>query len=183
MLVGHSAGWAAVRAYEAETQDPRVVGLVLASGQIQPAAGGGDPQLVTQATEFVRDGRGDDLLRLPNRSFPSFISAATFLDDANTPREVGDFFGVRTANPAVTRVRTPILAFMGTRESDVGTEKDLQVLKSSISRQPSGPRSVNIAMIEKADHMYTGEEAQVADVISEWIGAVLSAPASGIAGR
>jgi hypothetical protein len=97
-----------------------------------------------------------------NRSFPSFVSAATFLDVANTPRELTDFFGVQTANPTVTRVRCPILAFFGTRESDVGTEADLQLLKSSIERQSSGPRRVNIVMIQNADHMYTGEEAQVA---------------------
>jgi hypothetical protein len=77
-----------------------------------------------------------------NRSFPSFVSAATFLDVANTPRELTDFFGVQTANPTVTRVRCPILAFFGTRESDVGTEADLQLLKSSIERQSSGPRRV-----------------------------------------
>src|SRR5580704_16269338 len=29
ILVGHSAGWAAVRSYQAEKQDPRVIGMVL----------------------------------------------------------------------------------------------------------------------------------------------------------
>ena len=175
VIVGHSAGWAAVRAYQAERQDPRVVGLVLASGQIRPAFGAADQELVAQATRFLQDGRGDDLLRLPNRSFPSFISAATFLDDFSTPPEIGDFFGVQTANAAVTRVRCPILAFFGTRESDVGTEEDLQLLKSSIERQQHGPRHVNTVMIQNADHMYTGEEAQVAGVISEWIASIVLA--------
>src|SRR6266851_1324618 len=39
VLVGHSAGWAAVTQYQAETQDPRVVGVVVASGTVQPGAG------------------------------------------------------------------------------------------------------------------------------------------------
>ena len=109
VLVGHSAGWAAVRAYQAERQDSRVVGLVLASGQIQPPQP--DQQLLKQAEEarqFIKDGRGDDLLRIPNRSFPSFISAATFDDDFGTPAELVDFFGVRAATPAITRVSCPI---------------------------------------------------------------------------
>ena len=179
VLVGHSAGWAAVRAYQAEKQDPRVVGLVLASGQVRPPSGGADQELVAEANRLVQDGRGDDLLRLPNRAFPSFISAATFLDDSSTPPDIGDFFGVQTANAAVTRVRCPILAFFGTRESDVGTEADLQLLKSSIERHHRGPQSVNTVMIQNADHMYTGEETQVAQVISEWIASVVLADSGG----
>ena len=36
VLVGHSAGWPAVAAYQAASRDPRVVGVVLASGPVQP---------------------------------------------------------------------------------------------------------------------------------------------------
>src|SRR5262249_49017923 len=43
VLVGHSAGWAAVRHYQAETQDPRVVGLVLASGAVRAETRQPDP--------------------------------------------------------------------------------------------------------------------------------------------
>ena len=107
------------------------------------------------------------MLRIPNRSFPSFVSAATFLDIHNTPPELKDFFGVQTPNPAVTRIRCPILAFFGTR-GDVGTEADLELLESSIQRQSSGPSRVNTAMIQNAEHMYAGEEAQVAQTIAKW---------------
>lgn len=173
VLVGHSAGWAAVRAYQAETRDPRTAGLVFASGQVQPPAGGPDQQLLeqlAQASQFVKEGRGDDLLRIPNRSFPSFISAATFFDDFNTPLEIADFFGVRVTNPAITKVSCPILAFFGTR-GDVGTESDLRLLKSAAERHS---RRVDTAMIAGADHMYTSEEARVSQVISDWIdGAVI----------
>jgi hypothetical protein len=173
VLAGHSAGWAAVRAYQAERQDPRVVGLVLASGAVRVDDAPADPELLAQATRLVADGRGDDLLRLPNRSFPSFVSAATFLDIANTPPELKDFFGVQTPNPGVTRVRCPILAFFGTREPDIGTEADLRLLESSTRRQPSGPSRVNTTMIRDADHMYAGEEAQVAQTIADWANTAL----------
>jgi hypothetical protein len=121
-----------------------------------------------EATRLVAEGRGDDLLRLPNRPFPSFISAATFLDDADTPAEYGDFFGEKTANPGVTRVRCPLLAFFGTRESEISTEADLELIKTCIRRLPSGPRSVETVMIRGADHMYSGEEEQVARTIATW---------------
>jgi hypothetical protein len=137
-----------------------------------------DPELLARATGLVADGRGEDLLRLPNRSFPSFVSAATFLDIHNTPPELVDFFGVQTPNPGVARIRCPILAFFGTR-GDVGTESDLEMLKSAIRRQASGPRRVDTVMIRGADHMYTGEEAQVAQTIAGWADSLLPPDSGG----
>lgn len=167
VLVGHSAGWSAVRRYQAQEQDERVVGVVLASGAVRADTRPTDPEQLAQATRMMAEGRGDDLVRDPKRSFPSFISAATFLDIANAPPEYRDFFGVQTPSPAVTRIRCPLLAFFGTR-GDVGGQADLDLLKSSIARQSSGPSRVDTVMIENADHMYTGEEAQVSEVIAKW---------------
>ena len=169
VLVGHSAGWAAVTQYQAEKQDRRVVGVVVASGSVHPGTGPTDPDQIAQATRMMADGRPDDLVRDPKRSFPSFISAATMLDIVNSPPELRDFFGTKTEtrNPGVTRIHCPLLAFFGTR-GDVGSQADLELLKSSIQRQSSGPSRVDTVMIEKADHMYTGEEAQVAQVIAKW---------------
>ena len=115
-------------------------------------------------------GEGDALIRDPKRDFPSYVSAATFLDIANAPAETKDFFGVQaqTPNPGVTHIRSPLLAFFGTA-GDVGNEEDLALLKSSIERQRSGPSRVDTVMIPNADHMYTGEEAQVARTIADWI--------------
>ena len=173
VLVGHSAGAAAVRIYQAETQDPRVVGVVLASGGIG-AAGPTDSDQLAQATRLMAQGEGEALVRDPKRSFPSYISAATLLDMANAPPEFKDFFGVQTTttNPAVTRIRCPLLAFYGTR-GDVGSAKELELLKSSIGRQSAGPRRVDTALIQHADHMYAGQEAQVADIITKWADTLL----------
>jgi hypothetical protein len=51
----------------------------------------------------------------------------------------------------------------------VGGESDLELLKSTLKRLPAGPSRVDTVMIRNADHMYTGEEAQVADTIATWI--------------
>jgi len=169
VLVGHSAGWATVRSYQAETQDHRVAGVVLASGQARRGSDDTDPGLVAQAAKLVADGRGEELLHLPNPSFPSYVSAATYLDVSKTRADMRDFFGEQTPNPGVTRIQCPILAFFGTRESDVGSEADLKVLKSSVERQARHPK-VTTAVIAGADHMYTGEEAQVAQTIAAWAG-------------
>jgi pimeloyl-ACP methyl ester carboxylesterase len=177
VLVGHSAGWAAVRRYQAEEHDGRVAGLVLASGAVRAETRPTDPEQLAQATRLMADGQGEDLVRDPKRSFPSFVSAATFLDIANTPPQFKDFFGVQTPNSAVTQIRCPLLAFFGTK-GDVGTEADLELLKSSIQRQSSGPSRVQTIMIQNADHMYAGEEAQVAQTIATWADTLVS-PESG----
>ncbi len=166
VLVGHSAGWAAVREYMAERQDPRVVGIVLASGTVDPQTGPIDRQQLAEARQMMAAGRPDDLVRLPNRPFPSFVSAATFLDIANEPPQLNDFFGMRSANAGVTRITCPLLAFYGTR-GDVGREGDLQRLRSALARLPHHP-ALETAIIRNGDHMYTGEEAQVAQTIASW---------------
>jgi pimeloyl-ACP methyl ester carboxylesterase len=167
ILVGHSDGWAAVRRYQWQTQDSRVAGLVLASGPIDPDIHTPDADQIAQARKMIAAGQPEDLVRDPKRSFPSFVSAATLLDIINTPAELQDFFGVRTANPGITRVHCPLLAFFGTN-GDVGDEKDLELLKASVKRQKSGPGSVETVLIEGADHMYAGEEDRVAQVIAKW---------------
>jgi hypothetical protein len=170
----HSAGWAAVRTYQANQQDRRVAGVVLASGAVRAETRPADPEQLAEATRLKAAGEGDALVRDPKRSFPSYVSAATFLDIANTPPEFKDFFGVHIPNPAVKRIHCPLLAFFGTR-ADVGNQTDLDLLKSCIQRQSSGPSRVDTVMILGGDHMYTGEEAQVAETIAKWADTLLPA--------
>ncbi len=168
VLAGHSAGWGAVRSYVDQVQDPRVVGLVLASGSVQPDLRTSDPDQRREAQQLMAAGEGDALIRDPKRNFPSYISAATFLDiDAFlTDSAARDFFGVRTTNAPITRVHVPLLAFFGTRD-DVGGQADLDTIVSVIGRLNGGPR-VTTALIDGADHMYTGQEEQVAKVVARW---------------
>jgi len=74
VLVGHSAGATAVRSYQAQTQDTRVVGVVLASGNVRADTRVPDPELLAQAKRMIADGRPEDLVQGP------FVSAATFVD-------------------------------------------------------------------------------------------------------
>lgn len=166
-LVGHSAGWASVGRYEADSKDQRVAGLVFASPSVGPSRVSDDPQLLAQAKKLVAEGAGDDLLRLPHRTFPSFVSAATHLDIITTPREYTDFFGTEISNPAITRVTCPVLAFFGSR-GDIGGEKELALLRSSVQRLSHGPRRVETAIILNGDHEYVGAEPQVAQTIARW---------------
>lgn len=168
VLVGHSAGAPAVQVYQAEKQDPRVAGLVIASGRVQPGTAVPDSGMMAEATRLVAADSGEKLLNYPNRPI-SFISAATFLELArNWPK---DFFGVKSADAPITRVRCPILAWFASKEPDVGTFADLQLLVATLKRLPSGtgPARVDVDTIQNADHMYDGEEEQVARKLAAWI--------------
>jgi pimeloyl-ACP methyl ester carboxylesterase len=167
ILVGHSAGAAAVREFQSEQQDNRVSGLVLASGSVDPAPPIDSSQYV-QAVPLVAAKNGEELIKDPKRSFPSYISAATLIDIADSPPAYKDFFGVQTLDAGINKIRCPILAFYGTHD-DIGNEKTLELLKTSIAKQPKRPLSVTTAMIKGADHMYMGQELQIVEVIAKWI--------------
>ncbi|HVX68010.1 MAG TPA: alpha/beta fold hydrolase [Bryobacteraceae bacterium] len=176
VLAGHSAGWASVGRYQADSGDKRVAGLVFASGEVVGNLQvSGDPNWTRQAQKLVDEGMGEDLLRIPNRPLPSFISAATELDMLHRPREYADFFGTQTPDPPVLRVRCPLLAFFGTKD-DVGGEKELLLLRSTVQRLSGGPRSLKTTMIAAGNHEYAGEEAQVARTIARWIEAEALTP-------
>ncbi len=171
ILVGHSAGCAAVRIYQAEKQDNRVIGLVFASGNVN-ADSPIDSSLVTKAIRFTSENKGDALVEDSTRSFPSYTSAATIMDIVNTPPEYKDFFGIHSVKAGIAKIKCPVLAFYGSN-GDIGNETDLELLKASIKKQSKGPSSVTTTMITGADHMYGGQEEQVAGVIAKWIENIL----------
>jgi pimeloyl-ACP methyl ester carboxylesterase len=120
VLVGHSAGWAAVRSYQANRRDQRVIGLVCASGTVQTGVAPPDSEKLAEAKRFMAVGENEALVRDPKRSFPSYISAATFMDMANEALSSRDFFGVHLPNQDVTKLRCPLLAFYGTWGTSAG---------------------------------------------------------------
>jgi pimeloyl-ACP methyl ester carboxylesterase len=174
VLVGHSAGATAVQLYQAQRQDDRVAGLVLASGRFRPSPEPVDSVRLKQAARLVADGRGEDAPQIPNASRPSVTSAATLLDLANMGRLLTDFFGVQASDAPATRIRCPILAWFGTREAEIGTAVDLELLESTLKRHSTGPSQVTTVMIQNADHMYAGAEARVAQTLAEWVDDVVS---------
>jgi pimeloyl-ACP methyl ester carboxylesterase len=164
VLVGHSAGGPAARGYLAQREDARVVGFVMASVGVDPSqAGVEDPERLKIARDMVANGRPADFL--PNLR----LSAATYVDYADTPPEMRDFYGAKTQNPAITRIRCPLLAWFGSKEPDIGTAADLQRLRELIGRHPQGPARVDTRIVEGADHFYAGQESQVAKMLVDWI--------------
>ncbi len=162
VLIGHSAGGPAVRRYMAERTDKRVVGWGQASVGLALWPPRADADRLKIATDMVAAGHGQDFL--PNLR----LSAGTFLDYAQTPDDIYDFFGIENANPAISRLRTPLLAFYGSK-GDVGSIADLDHMRALISKHTGGPTHIDTAIIQDGDHDYAGQEAQVALLLANWI--------------
>jgi len=163
VLIGHSAGGPAVRRYMAERTDKRVIGWGQASVGLALWPPRGDADRLKIATEMVAAGRGQDFL--PNLR----LSAGTFLDYEQTPDDIYDFYGVEDKKPAIARVRTPLLAFYGSK-GDVGSMADLDRMRELIARHSGGPTHMDSAIVQGADHDYSGQEVQVALLLANWIG-------------
>jgi dienelactone hydrolase len=93
------------------------------------------------------------------------LSAETYLSWRHSDF---DTYGVDRADPPISRVRCPILALYGTDEAWVGGAEDLELIR----RNATATARVDTQMIEGADHVYTGHEATVAQVIGAWLGTV-----------
>lgn len=51
----------------------------------------------------------------------------------------------------------------------MGGVRDLEILNAAQARLSNETPIIETALIHGADHMYTGEEAQVARVIDSWV--------------
>ena len=166
ILVGHSAGGTAARQYQFQRQDERVRGIVLASTGLHPPPRLPD-EVLRVASEMVSSGRGQDLL--PRDVFRGNVSAATVVDLDQMPNELRDFFGFETPSPAMVGIRCPILVWFGTEESGVGSAEDLVRLEEHVAELPGSPPPLETVILTGADHMYSGEESEVAATLDDWI--------------
>jgi alpha-beta hydrolase superfamily lysophospholipase len=134
---------------------------------IAPATDTGRPGGARSGSPGRSAGRrrsGQDLL--PWESSPAgggTWSAETYLNRVQTNLDV---YGFHTPEPAIGRVRCPVLAFYGTDEAWVGGAADLETIR----RNARSAARVQTAMIDGSDHVYTGCELAVAALIAGWVG-------------
>lgn len=164
VLLGHSAGVGRVSYYQAQRQDPRVVGVVLASSsdRLRPQ----DPARVSQAERLVAEGYGDAPLPLAEGR-PIFFALESAANVVHWESVVGPFVA-DGHTPWIASIRTPVLATLGTAEF----EPDLRgAVEDMRGRAVQTPR-FDIQVIEGADHAYTGRERELAEVVARWIEAL-----------
>ncbi len=157
VLAGHSSGAQRVVLYQAERQDERVVGVVLASPDLRGFMPPGELEV---AQHMVAEGRGMDVL--PAQPFaPWYRQSAQSVTSraAMLPHLLDSSDGV----PTIAAIRVPFLACFGARER--GAEDIL----ATITQQVHASAQVETHLIEDADHIYSGHETEVAAVIARWM--------------
>ncbi len=166
VLVGHSFGVFRVSYYQALRQDPRVVGLVLASGadRVQPQ----DPARVEQAQRKVTEGHGDALMPVA-AGRPLFFAMESATKVLHWERVVSPF-APQGHMPWIGDIHLPVLATLGTAE----LVPDLRGLVEEMRSRAVHTPQFDIQVIEGADHAYSGREREWADVVARWIEAQIA---------
>jgi alpha-beta hydrolase superfamily lysophospholipase len=147
VLVGHSSGAQRVVLYQAERQDARVRGMALASPDLQSFLPPGE---LEAAERLVAEGRGLEVV--PAQPYVPFY------------RQSGASITSRAA--VVARLQTldgaamgcPVLAVVGEREP--GSANVLELARQRLN--------CATAVIPEADHVYSGCEGQIANVLANW---------------
>ena len=165
VLAGHSYGAVKVTWYQGERQDPRVAGLISASGPVRPPwrrpeLGG---ETLALAERMVAEGRGLELLPFDSVGRPGSLSAQTVVDRA---RSLVDTYGMEREDSPLSKIRCPVLAILGTKERQIGAPEDLETLK----RNARASSRADTAPIEGANHLYHDREEAVAKAIYDWLG-------------
>jgi pimeloyl-ACP methyl ester carboxylesterase len=159
VLVGHSAGAQKVVLYQAERQDSRIVGVVLASPDLH---GFSPPGELEAAQRMVAEGQGMEVL--PAQPYAPWYrqSAQTVVSRANV---LSRLFTAEADASAIASLHAPLLVFFGARERVRDVDAELAAARHDAT---SAPR-VHTELIEDADHFYTGCEPDAARVIARWV--------------
>ena len=162
VVLGHSLGAVKALLYGSEPRDG-LAGLILASPPLRAFDRPPDAEPLARARRAVDEGRPQELIELANPLTFGRTSATTLLSRA----AVGDL------TSRLRSVRLPVLAIYGSEETDIGGQDDLDRMRQLVAGSFTG------ALIAGADHLYTGHEAQAAEIIAGWIGSTVTGPPSG----
>src|SRR4051812_41123315 len=152
VLAGHSYGAMKVTWYQGERQDPRLAGLISASGPVRPPSQ--RPELgeaLALAERMVAEGRGLELLPFGSLGRPGSLSAQTVADRGAS---LVDVYGLDGGDSPLGKVRCPFLAILGSEEPQIGAPADLATLQ----RNARSSARAETALIEGANHLYQGRE-------------------------
>jgi pimeloyl-ACP methyl ester carboxylesterase len=167
VLAGHSYGGMKVVWYQGTHTDPRLAGLISASGGMRPPSRRAElaEKPLSLARKMVAEGRGLELLPFETIGRPGqTLSAQTVVDRAES---IVDVYGLDGgADPPVSKIRCPLLAILGTAEPEIGSPADLETVK----RNARSSSHVETALIEGADHVYTTTAEDVARAIEGFLG-------------
>jgi pimeloyl-ACP methyl ester carboxylesterase len=167
IVIGHSNG--GMLAAHHVVRHPETPALVLLSAHCGGAdmlrrasmlgrfAGKHFDQFATRAAELVASGHGEQLMTMPGWYYVT--TAASFVDAlTNSPHLVQDAAGITC----------PVLFIRG-------SEEDRELYPAEAFAKAAAGR-VDVEIIDGCDHFYTGAEALVSSMITDWLATVISRP-------
>jgi pimeloyl-ACP methyl ester carboxylesterase len=162
VLIGHSLGVARITSYQALRQDPRVVGVVLASGTDHVTAV--DPARLELAERLVAQGQEDALLPVAE-GVPMGFAMESAAHVVHWERHAGRF-AADGHTPWIASIRVPVLATGGTADASFpDLRPGLEEMRARAVQTPQ----FDIHLFEGADHFYRGQERELADVVAHWL--------------
>jgi pimeloyl-ACP methyl ester carboxylesterase len=160
VLVGHSFGVACALAYQAQRQDPRVVGLLLLSGTDRVTAE--DPARLALAHALVAEGKGASLLPVTAGAPPFALESADHLLDWE---RTSSPYAAAGHLPWIADIRVPILATVGTLDYLPNLREAVEGMRARATQAPR----FDLQVIAGADHLYTDRDEEVARVALDWL--------------
>jgi len=166
VLIGHSLG--AIKAIYAQAQDkhPEVAAVIAASPPrlsyaafMNSSESSQFHESMSTAEQMVQEGRGEDLFTA-NFPFPLLIAASAYIDKYG-PAERYNLLNFAAELPC------PALFTYGSKELTHGGIAFAD-LPSILLELPNAERR-QVAVVEGADHLYTGVANQLASAIADWL--------------
>lgn len=163
VLVGHGFGGAKVVHFQAQRNRPEVAAIVLASSgaAVRDKFSEAEADL---AARMVAEGRGRDLMPwgTGGDTYTSTVSADWYV---SRERMHAELYGTESLPPAIARVRVPVAAWYGARESrknrDVAAFLDW--LEANAVQAPRFHRT----LVPGMGFFYRGHEPRVADLLCD----------------
>ena len=166
VLAGHGFGGSKIIYHLSEHHEPAVRGVILASSAsiVRDLV---KPEFHARAEAMVQEGRGMDLLPWGTRPgvVSSTVSAQVLVARERLHR---DLYGDGQRPPALTKIRVPVLAWYGEKESLLGRDTD-GLLQSTAQNLTASPL-VDTKVLPDTTYLYTGSEALIAREVLEWVG-------------
>ena len=166
LLVGHSLG--AIKAVYSQAYEPRaaIVGVIAASPprlsyQAFRSSLESGPffDSITTAERMVKEGRGEDFF-MAKFPFPLLISAASYIDKYGPAER----YNILTF---ASRLTCPALFTYGSKELE--TSIAFAGMPDALRSLPQPHGSLDVEVVEGADHNYSGVAESLADVMTKWI--------------
>jgi pimeloyl-ACP methyl ester carboxylesterase len=170
ILSGHSTGCQKITYYQYKRKARSVKGLVLLApsddlnSQIKLIGPKKFKESLKEARRMIRAGKGKEILHVEHD--PPYFSAKRYYELYKPGSVEGRLFNYSGRLNEISSIRTPVLAFFGTKEdfAVIPPRKMLKILQGKLRNKFS-----KTILVDGADHCFCNHEEDVEYSISKWL--------------